>query len=199
MHDLGLDVGARCLGVELEDLVQGSKLARVDVLTQALKLSAQVIGRLRVVASEEFVDQAGDAQAWVDVGGVGVVLDDANGQPNLADRHVGLLPCKQVIDLGGEYGLNCHLLILVGGLQLVADTITTHGVNEVVDLGWVGTTAQDDHLSLWVVDVRDAVEDQLDVVDLDLDEVLHVQVMADWVAERLLAVVKRLELNRHQE
>ncbi len=63
MHDLGLDVGARCLGVELEDLVQGSKLARVDVLTQALKLSAQVIGRLRVVASEEFVDQAGDAQA----------------------------------------------------------------------------------------------------------------------------------------
>jgi hypothetical protein len=72
-------------------------------------------------------------------------------------------------------------------------------VNEVVDLGWVGTTAQDDHLSLWVVDVRDAVEDQLDVVDLDLDEVLHVQVMADWVAERLLAVVKRLELNRHQE
>jgi hypothetical protein len=46
----------------------------------------------------------------------------------------------------------------------------------VVDLGRVGVATQDDHLSLRVVDVRDAVEDQLDVVNIGLDDVLHVQV-----------------------
>ncbi len=40
MHDLGLDAGDRHLGVELEDLVQGGEVARVDALTQALKLGA---------------------------------------------------------------------------------------------------------------------------------------------------------------
>jgi hypothetical protein len=52
---------------------------------------------------------------------------------------------------------------------------------------------------LWVVDVRDAVEDQLDVVDFGLDEVLHIQVGADLVAERLLTIVERLELYRCRE
>jgi hypothetical protein len=64
----------------------------------------------------------------------------------------------------------------------------------VVDLGRVGTATQDDHLSLRVVDVRDAVKDRLDVVDFGLDEVLHEQVEADRAAERaaerLLVVVK---------
>jgi hypothetical protein len=64
----------------------------------------------------------------------------------------------------------------------------------VVDLRRVGVATQDDHLNLRVVDVRDAVEDRLDVVDLGLDEVLHVQVGADRASERLLAVVERLEL-----
>jgi hypothetical protein len=31
---------------------------------------------------------------WTDVGGIEVVVDDANGQPGLADQQVGLLPCK---------------------------------------------------------------------------------------------------------
>ncbi len=48
VHDLGLDADDRRLGVELEDLVQGVKVARVDALTQALKLSAQVVGQVRV-------------------------------------------------------------------------------------------------------------------------------------------------------
>jgi hypothetical protein len=103
-----------------------------------------------------------------------VVLDDANGQPDLVDQQVGLLPCKRVVNLGGEYGLDCHLLVLVDGLQFVADTIAAHGAEEVVDLGRVGTTTQDDHFSPWVVDVRDAVADQLDVFDFGLDEVFHV-------------------------
>ncbi len=107
---------------------------------------------------------------------------------------MGLFPCERVDDLGGEYGFDCHLPVLVGGLQLVTDTIPTHGAKHVVDLGRIGTAVQDDHLSLRVVDVRDAVEDQLDVVDLGPDEVLHVQVEADRAAERLLAVVERLEL-----
>ncbi len=109
--------------------------------------------------AEQFVDQAGSAQARADVGCVGVVLDDANGQLSLTDQQVGLFPCERVINLGGEYGLDCHLLVLVGGLQLVTDTIAVHSAEQVVDLGRVGTTAQVDHLSLWVVDVRDAVED----------------------------------------
>ncbi len=50
-----------------------------------------------------------------------------------------------------------------------------------------------------VVDVRDVVEDRLDVVDLGLDEVLHVQVGADWATECLLAVVKPLELYQCRE
>jgi hypothetical protein len=29
---------------------------------------------------------------------------------------VGLLPCERVVDLGGEYGLDCHPPILVDGL-----------------------------------------------------------------------------------
>ncbi len=49
-----------------------------------------------VVAAKEFVDQAGSAQARANVGGIGVVLDDANGQPGLADQQVGLLPCEWV-------------------------------------------------------------------------------------------------------
>ncbi|CAK9869741.1 unnamed protein product [Sphagnum jensenii] len=110
-----------------------------------------------------------------------------------------MLPCEWVIDLSGEYGFDCHLLVLVNGLQVVADTVPTHGVEQVVDLGRVGTAAQDDHLSLRVVDVWDAVEDQLDVVDLSLDEILHVQVGADRATERLLVVVKRLELYRRRE
>jgi hypothetical protein len=52
---------------------------------------------------------------------------------------------------------------------------------------------------LRVVDVWDAIEDRLDVVDLGLDEVLHVQVRADRAAERLLAIVECLELYRHRE
>jgi hypothetical protein len=50
-----------------------------------------------------------------------VVLNDANGQLGLTNRQVGLLPCERVDDLGGEYGLDCHLPILVGDLQLVVD------------------------------------------------------------------------------
>jgi hypothetical protein len=64
----------------------------------------------------------------------------------------------------------------------------------VVDLGRVGAATQDDHLIMWVVDVQDAIEDRLDVVDLGLDEVLHVQVMADQASERLFLIVERLEL-----
>jgi hypothetical protein len=64
----------------------------------------------------------------------------------------------------------------------------------VVDLGRIGATAQDDHLSLQVVDVRDVVEDRLNVVDFGPDEVLHVQVGADQATERLLVVIERLEL-----
>jgi hypothetical protein len=128
-----------------------------------------------------------------------VVVDNANGQPGLADRQVGLLPCEWVVDLGGEYDLNCHLPILVDGLELVADTIPTHGAKEVVDLGRVGAPTQHDHLNLRVVDVRDAVEDRLDVVDLGLDEVLHVQVGANQVTEQLLAVIECLELYQHRE
>jgi hypothetical protein len=45
VHDLGLDARALHLGVQLEDLVQGGEVAQVDVLTQALKLGAQVIVR----------------------------------------------------------------------------------------------------------------------------------------------------------
>ncbi len=140
-------------------------------MTQALKLSRVHVD---VVAAEQFVDQADSAQARVDVGGIGVVLDNANGQPNLADRQMGLLPCERVIDLGGKYGLNCHLPFLVSNLQLVTDTVSVHGAEQVVDLGRIGIVAQDDHLSLRVVNVRDAVEDWLDVVDLGLDEVLHI-------------------------
>ncbi len=106
-----------------------------------------------------------------------MVLDDANDHPGLADRQVGLLPCEQVVDLGGKYGLDCHLPILVDGLQFVADTIPKHGAKQVVDLGQVNAVAQDDHLSL-----RDAIKDRLDVVDLGLDEVLHVQVETDRTA-----------------
>jgi hypothetical protein len=40
VHDLGLDAGAQRLRVELEDLVQGSEVPRVDALTQVLKLDA---------------------------------------------------------------------------------------------------------------------------------------------------------------
>ncbi len=40
VHDLGLDAGAQRLKVELEDLVQGSEVPRVDALTQVLKLDA---------------------------------------------------------------------------------------------------------------------------------------------------------------
>jgi hypothetical protein len=64
----------------------------------------------------------------------------------------------------------------------------------VVDLGRVGAATQDDHLIMWVVDVQDAIEDRLDVVDLGLDEVLHVQVRADQASERLFLIVERLEL-----
>ncbi len=176
VHDLGLDADDQRLGVKLEDLVQGVKVARVDALTQALKLDAQVVGwvHVSVVAAKQFVDQTSDAQARADVGGVGVVVDDANGQPGLVDRQVGLLPCEWVVDLGKKYGLDCHLPILVGGVQLVADTVPAHGAEQVVDLGRVGTATQDDHLNLQVVDVRDAVEDRLDVVDFGLHEVLHV-------------------------
>ncbi len=85
--------------------------------------------------AELFVDQAGDAQVLADVGDVGVVLDDANGQPRLVDWQVGLLPCERVVDMGREYGLDYHMLVLVGALQLVVNTIATHGEEEVVDLG----------------------------------------------------------------
>jgi hypothetical protein len=64
----------------------------------------------------------------------------------------------------------------------------------VIDLGRVGGVTQDDHLSLWVIDVRDAVDDRLDVVDLGLDKILHVQVGPDRAVEHLLVVVERLEL-----
>ncbi len=58
MHDLGLDAGNRRLGVELEDFLQGGEVTRVDALTQALKLGAQVDGGVCVgiVATEQFVD-----------------------------------------------------------------------------------------------------------------------------------------------
>jgi hypothetical protein len=79
------------------------------------------------------------------------------------------------------------------------DTVSMHSAEQVVDLGRVGTGTQDDHLNLRVVDVRDAVEDRLDVVDLGFDEVLHIQVRADRAADRLLAVVERFELYRHRE
>jgi LytS/YehU family sensor histidine kinase len=100
-----------------------------------------------------------------------VVVDNANGQPGLADRQVGLLPCEWVVDLSGEYGLDCHLPILVDGLQLVVDTVLVHGAEQMVDLGRVSAATQNDHLNLQVVDVQDAIEDRLDVVDLGLDEV----------------------------
>ncbi len=119
-----------------------------------------------------------------------MVLDDANGQLGLADPQVGLLPCKRVVNLSGDYGLDCHLLVLVGRVQLIADMVPAHNVVQVVDLGRVGNVAQDDHLSFWVVDVRNAIEDQLDV-----DEVFHIHVEANWAAERLLAVVERFELH----
>jgi hypothetical protein len=48
---------------------------------------------------------------------------------------VGLLPCERVVDMGREYGLDYHMLVLVGALQLVVNTIATHGEEEVVDLG----------------------------------------------------------------
>ncbi len=48
VHDLGLDAGDRRLGVELEDLVQGVEVARVDTLTQTFKLGAQIVGRVHV-------------------------------------------------------------------------------------------------------------------------------------------------------
>jgi hypothetical protein len=79
-------------------------------------------------------------------------------------------------------------------LQFVTDTIPAHGAEQVVDLGRIGAAMQNDHLNLWVVDVRDAVKHRLDVVDLGVDEVMHVQVRADRTAERLLVVVVRLEL-----
>ncbi len=83
-----------------------------------LKLNTQVVGRVRVgvVAAKQFIDHNGGAQARADVGDVGVVVDDANGQHSLADRQVGLLPCKWVVDLGREYGLDYHLPVLVDGL-----------------------------------------------------------------------------------
>ncbi len=68
-----------------------------------------------------------------------------------------------------------------------------------VNLERVGAAALDDHLSLRVVDVRDAVEDRLDVVNLGLDELPHVQVEADWATERLLTVLECFELYRCRE
>ncbi len=58
MHDLGLDVGAWRLGDELEDLVQGGEVGRVDVLTQTRKFGAQVVSwvRVNVFAAKQFVD-----------------------------------------------------------------------------------------------------------------------------------------------
>ncbi len=79
------------------------------------------------------------------------------------------------------------------------DTISAHGAEQVVDLRRVGTTTQDDHFNLRVVDVRDVVTNRLDVVDPGLDEVLHVQVDANRAAERLLAVVEHFELYRRRE
>jgi hypothetical protein len=63
VHDLGLDAGDQRLGVELEDLVQGVEVTRVDALMQVLKLGPQVIGRVRVgvVVAKQFVDQANSA------------------------------------------------------------------------------------------------------------------------------------------
>ncbi len=46
VHDFRLDVDDRRLRVELEDLVQGVEVARVDALMQVLKLGAQVVGRV---------------------------------------------------------------------------------------------------------------------------------------------------------
>jgi hypothetical protein len=46
VHDLGLDAGAQRLGDELEDLVQGGEVARVNVLIEARKLSTQVVSRI---------------------------------------------------------------------------------------------------------------------------------------------------------
>ncbi len=88
VQDLGLDAGDQRLEVEREDLVQGIEVARVDALTQALKLDNQVVGRIRVniVAAKKFVDQASGAQARANVGGVEVVVNNANGQPSLADQ-----------------------------------------------------------------------------------------------------------------
>jgi hypothetical protein len=37
---------------------------------------------------------------------------------------------------------------MVGSLQLVVDTVSTHGAEQMVDLGRIGATAQDDHLNL---------------------------------------------------
>ncbi len=81
VHDLGLDASARRLGVKLEDLVQGNKVVWVDALTQVLKLDAQVVNQIRVdvVATEQFVDQVGGVYAQAYVGGIEVVLNDANG------------------------------------------------------------------------------------------------------------------------
>ncbi len=70
--------------------------------------------------------------------------------------------------------------------------VPAHGAKQVVDLARVGAARQNDHLNLRVIDVQDAVEDWLDVVDHSLDEVLHVQVGVDRAA-------KRLELYRHLE
>ncbi len=83
VHDLGLDVDARRLRVELEDLVQGGEVPWVDALTHALKLDAQVVSRIHVsvIATEQFVDQTDGVQARADVGGVRVVLDDAILRP----------------------------------------------------------------------------------------------------------------------
>jgi hypothetical protein len=72
-------------------------------------------------------------------------------------------------------------------------------VEQVVDLGRVDVATQDDHLNLHIVDVRNAIEDQLDVVNLRLDEVLHLQVGADRAVKCLLAIIERLELYRHRE
>jgi hypothetical protein len=88
---------------------------------------------------------------------------------------------------------------MVSDLLLVADKVPVHGAEHVVDLGRIGAATQNDHFNLRVVDVRDAIEDRLNVIDLGLDEVLHVQVRADRAAERLLAIVVRLELYRRRE
>jgi hypothetical protein len=91
------------------------------------------------------------------------------------------------------------LPVLVGSLQLIAHPVLTHSVEQVVDLRRIVAPAQNDHLNLRIVDVRDAVQDRLDIVDLGLYEVLHVQVGADRAAERLLAIIESLELYRRRE